>query len=264
MTLAANRAALDAVFLTPRVLAGITACDPGSILVGCRSALPIAVAPMSYQRLVHPEGEIGLARAAREAGIPLALSMMSSCLLEEVAAVGGTLWFQLYLLRDRGQVSDLIQRAEEAGLPGPGADRGRAPDRAQAARHAQRVRVAGRDHRREPARRRGPPGPPALGGRLRRGGAHQPGLRPIAELGGRGMAAGIDPAATGAEGESSTPRMPVVPRSPGSAQWSCPTTAAASSMGRWRASPRCPGSARRWTAGARSCWTAGSGAVPTC
>jgi 4-hydroxymandelate oxidase len=70
---------------------------------------------MSYQRLIHPEGEIGLARAAREAGIPLTLSMMSSCLLEEVAAVGGTLWFQLYLLRDRGQVADLIQRAEVAG-----------------------------------------------------------------------------------------------------------------------------------------------------
>jgi 4-hydroxymandelate oxidase len=115
LTLAANRTALDAVFLTPRVLTGITACDPGTMLVGCRSALPIAIAPMSYQRLVHPEGEIGLARAAREAGIPLALSMMSSCVLEEVAAVGGTLWFQLYLLRDRGQVSDLVQRAEEAG-----------------------------------------------------------------------------------------------------------------------------------------------------
>ena len=115
VTLAANRAALDAVFLMPRVLAGITACDPGTMLVGCRSALPVAVAPMSYQRLIHPEGEIGMARAAREAGIPLALSMMSSCLLEEVAAVGGTLWLQLYLLRDRGQVADLIQRAEAAG-----------------------------------------------------------------------------------------------------------------------------------------------------
>ena len=67
VTLAANRAALDAVFLTPRVLAGITACDPGTMLAGCRSALPVAVAPMSYQRLIHPEGEIGLARAAREA-----------------------------------------------------------------------------------------------------------------------------------------------------------------------------------------------------
>src|SRR5690242_21621637 len=77
LTLAANRAALDAVFLTPRVLAGITACDPGTLLAGCRSAQPVAVAPMSYQRLVHPEGEIGMARAAREAGIPLALSMMS-------------------------------------------------------------------------------------------------------------------------------------------------------------------------------------------
>ena len=115
LTLAANRAALDAVFFTPRVLAGITACDPSTMLVGCRSVLPVAIAPMSFQRLVHPEGEIGLARAAREAGIPLTLSMMSSCALEEVAAVGGTVWFQLYLLRDRGQVSDLIKRAEEAG-----------------------------------------------------------------------------------------------------------------------------------------------------
>ena len=115
VTLAANRAALDAVFLTPRVLTGITACDPGTTLAGCRSALPVAIAPMSYQRLIHPEGEIGLARAAREAGIPFAMSMMSSCLLEEVAAVGGTVWFQLYLLRDRGQVAELIQRAEAAG-----------------------------------------------------------------------------------------------------------------------------------------------------
>ena len=45
VTLAANRAALDAVFLTPRVLAGIIACDPGTMLVGCRSALPVASRP---------------------------------------------------------------------------------------------------------------------------------------------------------------------------------------------------------------------------
>ena len=54
VTLAANRAALDAVFLTPRVLGGITACDPATMLVGCQSALPVAIAPMSYQRMVHP------------------------------------------------------------------------------------------------------------------------------------------------------------------------------------------------------------------
>ena len=115
VTLAANRAALDAVFLTPRMLGGITACDPSTVLVGCQSALPVAIAPMSYQRMVHPEGELGMARAAREAGIPLTLSMMSSCPLEQVAAVGGTLWQQLYWLRDRGQVTDMIQRAEAAG-----------------------------------------------------------------------------------------------------------------------------------------------------
>jgi 4-hydroxymandelate oxidase len=115
VTLAANRAALDAVFLIPRVLTGITACDTGTTLVGCRSALPAAIAPMSYQRAVHAEGEIGMARAAKEAGIPLTLSMMSSCPVEEVAAVGATLWQQLYWLRDRGLVTEMIRRAEEAG-----------------------------------------------------------------------------------------------------------------------------------------------------
>jgi len=115
VTLAANRAALDAVFLTPRVLTGMTAADPGSTLAGCASALPVAIAPMSYQRMVHPEGEVGMARAAKEAGVPLTLSMMSSCPLEEVAAVGATLWQQLYWLRDRGQVADIVRRAEAAG-----------------------------------------------------------------------------------------------------------------------------------------------------
>jgi 4-hydroxymandelate oxidase len=115
VTLAANRAALDAVFLTPRVLTGITACDASATLVGCSSALPVAIAPMSYQRLVCPEGEVGMARAAKAAGIPLTLSMMSSCPLEEVAAVGATLWQQLYWLRDRGQVTEMVRRAEEAG-----------------------------------------------------------------------------------------------------------------------------------------------------
>jgi 4-hydroxymandelate oxidase len=115
VTLAANRAALDAVFITPRVLTGITACDTSATLVGRSSALPVAIAPMSYQRLVHSDGELGMAQAAKEAGIPLVLSMMSSTALEEVAAVGATLWQQLYWLRDRGQVTDMVRRAEEAG-----------------------------------------------------------------------------------------------------------------------------------------------------
>ena len=112
VTLAANRAALDAVFLTPRVLTGITACDTSAALAGCRSALPVAIAPISYQRAVHPEGEIGMARAAKEAGIPLTLSMMSSCPVEEVAAVGATLWQQIYWLRDRGLVTEMVRAAK--------------------------------------------------------------------------------------------------------------------------------------------------------
>lgn len=115
VTLAANRAALDAVFLVPRVLTEIAQSDPGTTLAGCRSALPVAIAPMSYQRMVCPEGEIGMARAAKGAGIPLILSMMSSCPVEEVAAVGATLWQQIYWLRDRGMVTEMVRRAEAAG-----------------------------------------------------------------------------------------------------------------------------------------------------
>src|SRR5262249_35038853 len=98
---------------------GYWPASPPATPARCSSAAgpprPAPSPPWPTSRRSTPKGEIGLARAAREAGIPLTLSMMSSCLLEEVAAVGGTLWFQLYLLRDRGQVADLIQRAEAAG-----------------------------------------------------------------------------------------------------------------------------------------------------
>lgn len=76
--------------------------------------MPLVVAPMAYQRLVHPAGELAMARAAAAARIPLALSTMSSTPLENVAAVAPC-WFQLYWLRDRGQVRALIERAEGAG-----------------------------------------------------------------------------------------------------------------------------------------------------
>jgi 4-hydroxymandelate oxidase len=115
LTLAANRAALDSVFLVPRVLRGVVSGDPATGLVGCPSAMPVAVAPMAYQRMVHPDGEVAMARAAKEAGIPIAVSTLSSCSIEEIAAVGAVTWLQLYWLRDRAPMMDLIRRAEQAG-----------------------------------------------------------------------------------------------------------------------------------------------------
>jgi 4-hydroxymandelate oxidase len=108
LTLRANRAAFDRVRVVPRVMAGVEVVDPTTRLVGTASALPVAVAPMAYQRLVHPEGELELARAAEVAGVPYVVSTLSSVPLEKIP---GECWFQLYWLRDRRQVEGLIDRA---------------------------------------------------------------------------------------------------------------------------------------------------------
>ncbi|MBM7172980.1 alpha-hydroxy-acid oxidizing protein [Streptomyces sp. G44] len=114
-TLDANRTALDSVSLVPRVLAGIEKTDTGARLLGTSAALPLAVAPMAYQCLLHPEGERAAAQGALAAQVPFVVSTISSRSLEEIAEVGAPLWFQLYWLRDRGRMTELIRRAEQAG-----------------------------------------------------------------------------------------------------------------------------------------------------
>ncbi|MEU8315229.1 alpha-hydroxy acid oxidase [Micromonospora sp. NPDC048887] len=113
--LAANRAALDRVAVLPRMLAGVEDPSTEATLPGGRAALPVAVAPMAYQRLLHPGGEPALAAAARTAGVPYVISTLSSTPIEEITATGATAWFQLYWLRDRALVADLLDRAEAAG-----------------------------------------------------------------------------------------------------------------------------------------------------
>lgn len=113
LTLAANRAALDAVGLVPRVLTGGGA-DTRATLVGTAASMPVAVAPMAYHLLAHPEGEIATAEAAAAAGVPFTVSTLSSRTVEEIAKTDASLWFQLYWLRDRGLVEELLSRAEQA------------------------------------------------------------------------------------------------------------------------------------------------------
>jgi|SRR5580698_614060 4-hydroxymandelate oxidase len=115
LTRRANLAAFDDVFVVPRSLADVSACAPQATLAGCDAAMPVAVAPMAYQRMVHPEGEVALAAACARAGIPFTAAMLSSMTIEEIAAAGGCLWLQLYWLRDRGVILDVIRRAAAAG-----------------------------------------------------------------------------------------------------------------------------------------------------
>jgi 4-hydroxymandelate oxidase len=114
-TLTGNRAALRDLAVVPRVLSAIEHSDTAATMLDTPSALPVAVAPMAYQRLVHPDGEPALARAARRAGVPYVACTLSSCPIEEIAAVGADTWFQLYWLRDRAKTAELIRRAEDSG-----------------------------------------------------------------------------------------------------------------------------------------------------
>ena len=114
-TLTANRAALDRVAVLPRVLTGVDRPRTEASLLGRPQAMPVAVAPMAYQRLVHPDGEPALAAAAGAAGVPYVASTLSSTPIEEITAAGDQVWFQLYWLRDRGMVADLLDRAQAAG-----------------------------------------------------------------------------------------------------------------------------------------------------
>jgi 4-hydroxymandelate oxidase len=115
-TLAANRAAFQRLALRPRVLVDVSRTDLAVDLLGTRLAVPIGVAPMAYHRLVHPEGEVATARATGGAGALFVVSIFASRSLEDIAAAAtGPLWLQLYWLRRRDVLVDLLRRAEAAG-----------------------------------------------------------------------------------------------------------------------------------------------------
>ncbi|MEV5019780.1 alpha-hydroxy acid oxidase [Streptomyces sp. NPDC053780] len=114
-TLIANRTALERIFVIPRMLRDLTDNNTAADVLGHPADMPVAVAPIAYQQLFHPEGELAAARAARDAGVPYTICTLSSVPLEEIAAVGGRPWFQLYWLRDQKRSLELVRRAEDCG-----------------------------------------------------------------------------------------------------------------------------------------------------
>jgi 4-hydroxymandelate oxidase len=114
-SLRANLASFEQIHLVPRVLRDVAGCTAAATLLGREASAPLAVAPMAYHRLVHPDGEPAVARAARDAGVPFVTGTLSSYPLEEIAAQGGRLWLQLYWLNDEARLFDLVDRAEAAG-----------------------------------------------------------------------------------------------------------------------------------------------------
>jgi L-lactate dehydrogenase (cytochrome) len=114
-TFRANLDDLAAIKLRQRVLVNVDNRDISTKIIGRPAAAPIALGPIGLCGMEHGDGEILSARAAEAAGVPFTLSTMSICSIEDVAeAVSKPFWFQLYVMRDRGFIRELIQRAAKA------------------------------------------------------------------------------------------------------------------------------------------------------
>jgi len=114
-TLHANRADLERLHLRQRILHDVANRSTKTTILGEPAALPLALAPVGLTGMQHGDGEILACRAAQAAGIPYTLSTMSICSIEDVAAgVDKPFWFQLYVMKDRGYIRALIERAAAA------------------------------------------------------------------------------------------------------------------------------------------------------
>ncbi|WP_299772677.1 alpha-hydroxy acid oxidase [uncultured Pseudoteredinibacter sp.] len=115
-TYRANEADFNKVYLRQRVAVNMSDRSLATKMLGQDVSMPIALAPTGLCGMQYADGEILAAQAAEEAGVPFTLSTMSICSLEAVAAATKKpFWFQLYVMRDRGFVGDLIDRAKAVG-----------------------------------------------------------------------------------------------------------------------------------------------------
>lgn len=120
LTQAWNRAAFDRRSLLPRVMNDVAGGHCRTTLLGRELPSPVLLAPVAWQKLFHPDGELATAYAASALGAGMVLSTLASCQIEDVAAAAqrggdGPRWFQLYLQPERSLNAELVQRAEAAG-----------------------------------------------------------------------------------------------------------------------------------------------------
>lgn len=112
VTLRVNRRAWEEIYFRPRNAVATAKPDTRTTVLGMDVALPMILAPLGSSRMFHPEGEIGAARAASEAGIPYTLSTFSGSSFEELAAATtAPLWYQVYLAGGRAVAEATFERA---------------------------------------------------------------------------------------------------------------------------------------------------------
>jgi len=117
VTLKRNVEDLANLVLRQRVMRDMSDLDTSMETLGQRYRMPVGLAPVGMAGMYGRRGEAQAARAAASAGIPFCLSTMGICGVEEVARTGAAPWFQLYVLKDRGYMRELLRRAKAAGSP---------------------------------------------------------------------------------------------------------------------------------------------------
>jgi 4-hydroxymandelate oxidase len=115
ITLRDNVEAYRRYLLRPRVLVDVAKCTTHTTVLGQDVSMPLLVAPVAFQRLAHPDGEVATARAARAAGTIMCLSTIATASPAEVAETEAPRWFQLYAMRDEGLTHELIAKARDCG-----------------------------------------------------------------------------------------------------------------------------------------------------
>jgi L-lactate dehydrogenase (cytochrome) len=114
-TYRANESDFQKIKLRQRVAVNMEGRSTATTMVGQKVHMPVAIAPTGLTGMQHADGEILAARAAKQFGIPFTLSTMSICSIEDVAQHAGEgFWFQLYVMKDRGFIERLIDRAKAA------------------------------------------------------------------------------------------------------------------------------------------------------
>ena len=116
ITLNKNRTDLERIALRQRVARDVSEIDLSTELFGHEYAMPVALAPVGIAGMNARRGEVQAVRAAENRNVPFSLSTVGACTIEEVAAAASEpFWFQLYMVRDRAFMRDLLQKAKAAG-----------------------------------------------------------------------------------------------------------------------------------------------------
>jgi len=117
VTLERNVADIESLALRQRVMRDMTQLDMSVEVLGQKMTMPIGLSPVGMAGMYARRGEVQAAKAAAAAGVPFCLSTVGVCSVEEVAESGAAPWFQLYMLKDRGYMRELLARAKAAGCP---------------------------------------------------------------------------------------------------------------------------------------------------